>query len=76
VHLLEVRLQQEEVLMETHLQEALAILLPGHQEVVQAEAVQQEVHLLEVRLHQEALHPHQEVLHLQVEEEITKILFN
>jgi hypothetical protein len=67
VHLLEVHLQQEEVLMETHLQEALivqATLLPDHQEVVQ-----QEVHLLEVHLHQE-------VLPLQVEEEITNILFN
>jgi hypothetical protein len=58
--------------METHLQETLVVqatLLPDHQEIVQVEVVQQEVHLLEVHLHQE-------VLPLQVEEEITKILFN
>jgi hypothetical protein len=82
MHLLEVHLRQEEVLMEMRLQVALivqATLLPEHQEVVQVEVVQQEVHLLEVHLHQVHLlevRLHQEALHLLVEEEITKILFN
>jgi hypothetical protein len=46
------------------------IILQDQQEVVQTEAVQQEVvHLLEVHLRRE-------VLHLQAEEEVTKTLFN